>query len=87
LNSIPECNDENEEPIGGYYCACKTGTRTLGTCGHISSVVWFLGYTWNVERVKYPNNALLHNILDVGNRMNLNEDIDIIDPDQNENAR
>jgi len=33
---------------------------------------------------------LLHNILDAENRgipMDLNEDIDIIDPDQNENAR
>ena len=28
--------------VTGYYCTCKSGARTLGTCAHIASVIWFL---------------------------------------------
>lgn len=30
--------------IRRYYCQCRSGERTLGTCSHIASVLWFLGY-------------------------------------------
>lgn len=39
--------DENEPdhpPILGYYCTCKCGARSLGSCAHVASVIWFLGY-------------------------------------------
>lgn len=26
-----------------YYCTCLTGSRTLGSCAHILSVVWYMG--------------------------------------------
>jgi len=35
---------EHNEPILRYYCTCKTGARTLGSCAHIASILWFLGY-------------------------------------------
>lgn len=36
-------DDENDrEPIVGYYCTCQSGARTLGTCAHVASVLWFL---------------------------------------------
>ncbi|KYN12423.1 hypothetical protein ALC57_15406 [Trachymyrmex cornetzi] len=41
-------NEENqlqeENSILGYYCTCKTGARTLGTCAHIASILWYLGF-------------------------------------------
>ena len=30
-------DEKPNEPILGYYCTCKTGTRTLGSCAHIAS--------------------------------------------------
>jgi len=29
---------------GGWYCRCKTGSRTVGCCSHIASVIYYLGY-------------------------------------------
>lgn len=26
------------------YCTCMTGRRTVGTCAHIVSIVWYLGH-------------------------------------------
>lgn len=55
-------------PIRGYYCTCKTGARTLGTCVHVASVIWYLGYARHEENVQYPSQALLLAINDAGNR-------------------
>jgi len=32
------------DPIKGYRCQCKTGTRTVGCCTHIACVLWYLEY-------------------------------------------
>lgn len=29
-------NSNDDLPISGYYCTCKSGARTLGTCGHVA---------------------------------------------------
>lgn len=29
--------------IAQYYCTCLTGRRTIGSCAHITSIVWYLG--------------------------------------------
>ena len=34
---------DGEEKIKRYYCKCKVGSRTLGCCSHVASVVWYLG--------------------------------------------
>ncbi|CAG2244312.1 unnamed protein product [Mytilus edulis] len=31
--------------IKTWYCTCKAGARIVGTCSHISSVIWFLSFT------------------------------------------
>ncbi|KYN28329.1 hypothetical protein ALC57_02254 [Trachymyrmex cornetzi] len=59
---------DNNEPILGYYCTCKTRARILGTCAHITSVLWFLGYARHQPNVKYPSTGLLDNIADAGGR-------------------
>lgn len=43
------------DPITGYYCTCKSGARTVGTCSHVASVLWFLGYSRHEPNVKYPS--------------------------------
>nr|XP_023015040.1 TLD domain-containing protein 1 [Leptinotarsa decemlineata] len=40
---LQKTHDEPNEPILGYYCTCKTGSRTLGICAHVPSVLWYLG--------------------------------------------
>lgn len=34
----------NEFSVLGWYCQCRTGARVVGTCAHISSVIWYLGF-------------------------------------------
>lgn len=39
--------DRAQSSIGAivqYYCTCLTGRRTVGTCAHITSIVWYLGF-------------------------------------------
>jgi len=60
--------DENEGPIQGYFSSCKSGARTVGTCAHIPSVLWFLGYARHRENTRYPSTRLIEVIADAGNR-------------------
>ncbi|RNA36684.1 vacuolar sorting-associated 13c [Brachionus plicatilis] len=36
-------NESEKEPIIGWYCDCKSGSRVLGACAHVTSVIWYLG--------------------------------------------
>ena len=31
-------------PVRGWYCQCSVGSRVVGCCAHIASVLWYLGY-------------------------------------------
>ena len=55
--------------VTGRYCTCKSGARTLGTCAHITSVIWFFGFARNQLIVKYPPTTLLTTILDAASRI------------------
>lgn len=55
-------------PIQGHYCTCKAGALTLGTCAHISSVLWYLGYARHQENIQYPSTRLLESVQDAANR-------------------
>lgn len=67
ISYVPN-SDVHNEPIEGYYCTCKTGARTLGTCAHITSVLWYLGYAKNQENVSYPSHSLINTIEDAAQR-------------------
>ncbi|CAF4476634.1 unnamed protein product [Rotaria socialis] len=43
-------NDENdeEEPSKDHYCQWKDGKKTVGCCGHIATVLWYLGYARHI---------------------------------------
>jgi hypothetical protein len=30
--------------VKGWYCQCKSGTRVVGTCAHVVSIIWYLGF-------------------------------------------
>ena len=34
-------------PIRSWYCTCKVGARTVGTCAHVTSIIWYLGIGLN----------------------------------------
>ncbi|KMQ84797.1 vacuolar protein sorting-associated protein 13c [Lasius niger] len=74
---VSENISEDEEPISGYYCTCQSGARTLGTCAHVASIVWYLSYARHQPNVKYPDNSLLNAIRDTNNAFEGNEDEDL----------
>jgi len=71
-----EAEEPQEEPIVGYYCTCKQGSRTLGCCAHVASVLWFLGFAKHQQHVKYPSTAQPNGIMDAGNRYVMTETVD-----------
>ena len=36
-------NRGDRHAIAHYYCTCLTGSRTIGSCAHIISIVWYMG--------------------------------------------
>lgn len=60
-------NDERT-PIQGRYCTCKSGARTVDTCAHIASVMWFMGYARHQANIRYPSTRLIESIHDAANR-------------------
>lgn len=66
-NEVVDIHGE-EEVILGYYCTCKSGTRTLGTCAHVASVLWYVGYAQHQQNIKYPSTRLINVIHDAANR-------------------
>lgn len=73
-NDEHEMDQDQEGPIAGYYCTCKSGARILGCCAHITSVLWYLGYARHQQAIKYPDRSLLNYIKDAGNRWDPNND-------------
>ncbi|KAJ8672725.1 hypothetical protein QAD02_003985 [Eretmocerus hayati] len=57
----------DDEDILAYYCTCRAGARTLGTCAHVASVLWFLGHARHQNAVKYPSVAMIEHINDARN--------------------
>lgn len=60
--------EDNASAILGYYCTCPSGARTLGTCAHVASLFWFLGYARHEEYVHFPPTTLMAAVLDSANR-------------------
>lgn len=60
--------NDDDPPIMGYYCTCKSGSRTLGTCAHVASVLWFLGYARYQRDVHFPSTCLFGFIADAAHR-------------------
>lgn len=61
-------DENNPDPIQGYYCTCQSGARTLGSCAHVASVLWYLGYARHENNVRYPSTSLHNVIMDAADR-------------------
>lgn len=44
-----------------YYCTCLTGRRTVGSCAHITSIIWYIGYARH--EVFNPPAAFLNDVI------------------------
>jgi hypothetical protein len=49
-----DSSTENSKSINGWYCECKNGSRTLGFCCHIGSIIFFLAYGRYETQQKAP---------------------------------
>lgn len=63
-NPLAVENNNQNNRIHSYYCTCASGARTIGTCAHVCSVLWFLGYARHQDRVHYPPTTLMQSIQD-----------------------
>lgn len=36
--------ETGRKAITEYFCTCETGSRTVGCCSHVMTVIWYLGY-------------------------------------------
>ena len=52
-------NGEGYDAITGYMCRCKIGLRTIGTCCHVASVLWYLGYARHTESMPVCGESLM----------------------------
>jgi hypothetical protein len=52
-------NGEGYDAITGYMCRCKIGLRTVGTCCHVASVLWYLGYARHTESIPVCGERLM----------------------------
>lgn len=56
----------SDKPIAGWYCTCKVGSRVVGCCAHIASVLWFLGFErYQGNRLSKDTNDTFLNAADI----------------------
>lgn len=55
------------ESVRHYYCSCLTGRRTVGTCAHIMSIIWYLGWARHQDNILLPATVLDEVIVDLDN--------------------
>lgn len=68
VDNIQEEENNEDDLILSYYCTCKAGARTLGTCAHVASILWYLGYARFQNNVKYPSTRFLERMEDAAHR-------------------
>lgn len=41
----------DSDHVKGWYCQCRSGARTVGTCSHVAAVLWYLsGLSGNTDK-------------------------------------
>ncbi|CAF0918056.1 unnamed protein product [Brachionus calyciflorus] len=51
-------HQKNQVPINGWYCPCKNGSRTIGCCSHIASIIFYFGYARYLDEIPKPASFL-----------------------------
>lgn len=52
-----QTNVQGREAIKACYCSCMTGMRTLGSCAHTVSIIWYLGVGRHLDNFVGPASA------------------------------
>ncbi|XP_060085720.1 uncharacterized protein LOC132565127 [Ylistrum balloti] len=42
--SFDDCN------VQGWYCSCRAGARVVGTCSHVASILWYMGFARHLDK-------------------------------------
>lgn len=58
---------EGREALKEYYCTCIHGKRTLGSCAHVISVIYYLGWARHEEIFAHPAYRLDDILIDIEN--------------------
>lgn len=58
---------EGRAAIKQYYCSCIHGKRTLGSCAHVMSVVYYLGWARHQQIFTHPSYRLNDILIDLEN--------------------
>lgn len=53
LINLVESNNWQER-ISGYYCSCIIGKRTVGSCAHVMTIIWYLGWARHQNNILPP---------------------------------
>lgn len=61
--------------INRYYCDCPNGTRTIGCCSHVATVIFFLSHARYLSKIVRPS-EILTNIFDPDMIPVINDDSD-----------
>ena len=43
----------DSDHVKAWYCKCKAGARTVGTCSHVAAVLWYLGLAIHMDKNRY----------------------------------
>lgn len=61
--------DENLNGITAikeYYCSCYHGKRKLGSCAHVVSVIYYLGWARHQDHFDHPALGMDYVLIDIG---------------------
>lgn len=56
---------QGRESIEQYYCSCIHGRRTVGSCAHIASIIYYLSWARHQEQIDEPAAFLDDVIIDI----------------------
>lgn len=42
-----------------YFCTCETGSRTVGCCSHVITIIWYLRYG-QYNDIHIPNSTIIN---------------------------
>ena len=56
------------QSIAGYCCSCECGSRTVGMCAHIATVLWYLGFFRRFPETRLPAVGIEQHAIDTRQR-------------------
>ena len=60
IRYIPNTRDDSS--IQSWFCTCKSGSRTVGCCSHISAIIWYFACGKYLSNITNPGSRLLESI-------------------------